>query len=427
MLLVLKNKLKGLTQKEHYFLKSMCRKSKDVYNSTLYQMRQHFFKCGERLTYATTYHKVKKHHSYQSMPALTAQQSMKMVDRAYASFFGLLKSKKAGHYVGEVRLPRYLHKEGYFPFIVPNNCQRWKNEVKVRVPVLLQRKYKLKEFKHPIPECIRQHKLKEIRIIPKLDATYFEIEYVYEVEEPEASKGKNCLSIDIGVSNFATCLDEKSGRSFILDGRELKSLNRLYNKTKGELQLILAKQGKYSSSHRIRLLGARRGRQINEYLNQYVNFIIQYCLANDVGKVIIGEGWLAQNGANRGEKNNQNFVNLPFAKFAQKLKSKLALYGIDFKAREESYTSKCDHLAGESMCHHETYLGNRKKRGLFVSSTGVKLNADVNGALGIMLKEGRGKSLITQLSSGCVTQPRRIRIGEIRQTSSKRLIKTMFN
>jgi putative transposase len=178
-------------------------------------------------------------------------------------------------------------------------------------------------------------------------------------------------------------------------------------------------------SKRIRKLGCRRGRQINDYLNQYVNFILQYCLNNDVSKVIIGEGWLAQNGANRGDQNNQNFVNLPFAKFAQKLKSKLALYGIDFKAREESYTSKCDHLAGEVMCHHETYLGNRKKRGLFVSSTGVKLNADVNGALGIMLKEGRGKSLITQLSSGVVNTPRRIRIGEIRQTSSKCLIKTL--
>ena len=68
-----------------------------------------------------------------------------------------------------------------------------------------------------------------------------------------------------------------------------------------------------------------------------------------------------------------------------------------------------------------------KKRGLFISSTGVKLNADVNGALGIMLKEGRGKSLITQLSSGVVNTPRRIRIGEIRQTSSKRLIKTLFS
>lgn len=425
MILVLKNKLKGLNQKEHYFLKSMCHKSKDVYNATLYAMRQHFFKCGERLTYNTAYHTIKKHHAYQSMPASAGQQAMKMVDRAYHSFFGLLQSKRLSHYVGEVKPPKYLKKDGYFPFIIPNVGGLWKQNIKIRITPNLKSKYKLKEFKYPIPKCIQQYKVKEIRIIPKLNSKYFEIEYVYEVEEPKESKGNNVLSIDIGVSNFATCLDEKSGRSFIMDGREIKSLNRLYNKTKGYLQSILAKQGK-KSSHRIRLLGAKRGRQINEYLNQYSNFILQYCLRNDVGKVIIGEGWLAQNGVNHGDKNNQNFVNIPFSKFVQKLKSKLMLNGIGFKAREESYTSKCDHLAGEVMKHHEKYLGCRYPKGLFKSSTGIVLNADVNGALGIMLKEGNGKGLITQLNSGVVNTPRRIRMGEIRQTSSKRLVKILI-
>jgi transposase len=176
------------------------------------------------------------------MPASAGQQAMKMVDRAYHSFFGLLLSKKLGHYVGEVNIPQYLDKNGYFPFIIPNVMGLWKKNIMIRVMPNLKPKYKLKEFKYPIPECIKKYKIKEIRIIPKLDAEYFEIEYVYEVEEPKVSEGKNCLSIDIGVNNFATCLDEKSGRSFILDGRELKSLNRLYNKTKAQLQSILEKQ-----------------------------------------------------------------------------------------------------------------------------------------------------------------------------------------
>lgn len=425
MLLVLKNKLKNLTKSEFYFLKSMTRKSKDVYNTTLYKMRQHFFKCGERLTYASAYHMVKKHYAYQSMPALPAQQSMMMADRAYASFFGLLKSKKLGHFVGDVKLPKYLDKDGYFPFIIPNNNKGlWKTEIKVRNTPSLKSKYKIKEFKYPIPECIRQYEIKQIRIIPKLNAEYFEIEFVYEVEEKKESKGKNCLSIDIGVNNFATCLNEQSGHSFILDGKEIKSLNRLYNKTKAHLQTILAKQGK-KSSHRIRLLGARRSRQIGEYLSQYTNFILQYCLSSNVGKAVIGEGWHAQDGVNLGARNNQNFVNIPFAKFVQKLKSKLQLNGIQFKTTEESYTSKCDHLAGEEMKHYEKYLGKRNPRGLFHSSTGAILNADVNGALGIMLKTGSGNALRGKLSSGGVNSPRRIRIREIRQTSSKRLVQTL--
>ena len=53
---------------------------------------------------------------------------------------------------------------------------------------------------------------------------------------------------------------------------------------------------------------------------------------------------------------------------------------------EESYTSKCDHLINEEMKHHENYLGKRIKRGLFISSIGKQLNADINGAIGIMRK-----------------------------------------
>ena len=38
------------------------------------------------------------------------------------------------------------------------------------------------------------------------------------------------------------------------------------------------------------------------------------------------------------------------------------------------------------MKHHSKYAGRRIHRGLFKSSTGVLVNADVNGALGIMRK-----------------------------------------
>ena len=60
--------------------------------------------------------------------------------------------------------------------------------------------------------------------------------------------------------------------------------------------------------------------------------------------------------------------------------------GIEVKIVEESYTSKCDHLVFEEMKHQEKYLGKRVKRGLFKSSTGIYLNADTNGSIGILRK-----------------------------------------
>lgn len=62
------------------------------------------------------------------------------------------------------------------------------------------------------------------------------------------------------------------------------------------------------------------------------------------------------------------------------------LAGIEIVIHEESYTSKCDSLAFEKIGKHENYLGKRKNRGLFQSSVGKLINADVNGALNIMRK-----------------------------------------
>ena len=53
---------------------------------------------------------------------------------------------------------------------------------------------------------------------------------------------------------------------------------------------------------------------------------------------------------------------------------------------EESYTSKIDHLALEDMKKQENYLGKRIKRGLFKSSIGKLVNANINGAIGILRK-----------------------------------------
>ena len=157
-----------------------------------------------------------------------------------------------------------------------------------------------------------------------------------------------------------------------------------------------------------------------------MNLIVQTCLAHKIGKVVIGEGWLAQDGSNLGKRNNQNFVNLPFGKFVWKLQAKCQEYGIECLTTEESYTSKCDHFAGEPMKHHNNYLGRRNPRGLFHSSTGVTINADMNGALGILLKTSKQKGLLTQLCSGGVTPPRRIRLREIQQTSSVRLAENIL-
>ena len=68
------------------------------------------------------------------------------------------------------------------------------------------------------------------------------------------------------------------------------------------------------------------------------------------------------------------------------LEYKCKLEGINFIQNEESYTSKCSALDLEILNKHDKYMGKRVKRGLFVSSEGIKINADLNGALNILRK-----------------------------------------
>ena len=109
-----------------------------------------------------------------------------------------------------------------------------------------------------------------------------------------------------------------------------------------------------------------------------------------------------------GKVNNQNFVSVPHYRLLNMLAYKCELEGIALHITEESYTSKCSFLDSEAVCKHDAYKGKRIKRGLYRSSQGTLINADVNGALNI-LKKVIGKfeyDSIKVCSTPLVLQPR---------------------
>ena len=87
--------------------------------------------------------------------------------------------------------------------------------------------------------------------------------------------------------------------------------------------------------------------------------------------------------------------------------------GINCITTEESYTSKIDHLVNEDMKKQDNYLGKRIKRGLFKSSSGKILNADINGAIGILRKKNvfSDVDLINLRDRGDVVSPRLLKYG----------------
>jgi putative transposase len=105
-----------------------------------------------------------------------------------------------------------------------------------------------------------------------------------------------------------------------------------------------------------------------------------------MGTLVIGknDGW--KQAVTLGKRTNQNFVQLPHARFIDLLTYKAQQVGIRVILTEESYTSKCSFLDGEPVGKHEVYAGRRIHRGLFRASDRRCLHADVNGSYNILRK-----------------------------------------
>ena len=114
--------------------------------------------------------------------------------------------------------------------------------------------------------------------------------------------------------------------------------------------------------------------------------VVNYLALNDINTLIIGKNIGQKQNIKLGKRNNQNFVQIPFNDFIGQLSYKCRQVGINVILTEESYTSKCSFLDNEAVQKHQSYLGKRIKRGLFKSSTGKLINADVNGACNILRK-----------------------------------------
>jgi len=191
-------------------------------------------------------------------------------------------------------------------------------------------------------------------------------------------------------------------------------VKRFYNKQKSILQSNNKKFHNKEYSNKIDIITNKRNNQIKDILHKISEYIIKYCLNNNIRNIVIGKNKQWKSKINIGKRNNQNFVNIPHTKFIEYLKYKAKLNGIKLIETEESYTSKCDSLSLETIQKHDKYSGKRVKRGLFQSSIGKLINADINGAINILrkkLNKSKQNSLIDRiLYNGCVFQPLKVKL-----------------
>ena len=414
MYLTLKQQVKHLSKKEFRNLKYLSHIAKNLTNEAIYNVRQHYFQNKKYLSYNENYKMLKNSENYKKLNSNMAQQILKEVDGSFKSFFGLLKLAKNGQYnFKDIKLPKYLAKDGFTTLVI--GFVRLKDDILI-VPYSNSFKKTHQEVKIKLPPVLKDKKIKEIRIIPKQHSRYFEIQYTYEVEEVQRELNKNnALGIDLGINNLCTCVTN-TGTSFIIDGRKLKSINQYYNKTNAKLQSIKDKQKIEHITLRQKRIARKRNNRINDYLSKAARIIVNYCLNNDIGKLVVGYNEDFQRNSNIGSINNQNFVNIPYGKLRDKLIYLCKLYGIEFKLQEESYTSKASFFDRDEIPIYDKensqkyiFSGKRIKRGLYQTSTGKLINADCNGALNI-LRKSKVVDLSVLYNRGELNTPKRIRV-----------------
>jgi putative transposase len=284
------------------------------------------------------------------------------------------------------------------------------------------------EFENPIEIPIPPYRNKnfeeyqQIRILPR--KRFYDVEIVYK-KEIEKSKLEQdyYLSIDFGLNNLITTVENQNSKPIIISGKLLKSINRQWNKRKARLYSIKDKQ-KLKWTDRLDKITIKRNSVVNDYLHKTAQFIVSYCLKNQIGNICLGELKDIKQNIRMGKQNNQNFVNVPIQTLKQMITYKAQLVGIKVHEVDESYTSNCSSLDLEAIQKHKKYIGKRIKRGLFRGSNYI-LNADVNGALNI-LRKVVGDGFIQNLSDrGYWFQPMRIR--DLFQTSHKQFLLKSVN
>lgn len=415
MYLTVKQQVKHLSKEDYNSIKELCHTAKNLTNEAIYNVRQYYFNEGEFLKYEKNYTLLKNSSNYKTLNSNMAQQILKEVDGSFKSFFGLLKLAKQGKYAfKDCKLPHYLPKDGYATLVI--GFVRL-NGNKLMLPFSNSFKKTHKPVEIKIPPILLDKKVKEIRIIPKANARFFEIQYIYEAECVQRKLNtNNALALDLGINNLVTAVSSK-GRSFIIDGRKLKSINQWFNKENARLQSIKDKQhyGK-KTTNRQKSIARDRNNKVNDYMNKTARKIINYCIANDIGTLVVGYNETFQRSSNIGRSNNQNFVNIPYGQLREKLEYLCELNNISYVKQEESYTSRSSFWDKDEIPVYNadnpkeyTFSGNRIHRGLYKTAGGKTFNADVNGALNIMRKSSVVDMNILY-SRGEVDTPIRIRI-----------------
>jgi len=403
----------------------LCEQSNNLFNCGVYWARQIFFKTGQIISKYDPIYEVGGNIHAQAMPSVAAQQTLLSVSEAFKSFKELRSLFFKGELDQKPKPPGYREKGGYFKVSFPNVGAGRPSLINglIRFPLGLQvnRWFGVKEFFLPMPTNLEFNKVKEFTILSKNGTFHLECSYLMDKTSTNFCANE-ALGIDLGTSaNLMACADTL-GNSFLVDSRQAKSMNQLYNK-----QVANRKKGKAQDYWDAELdrLTLKRNNQMRDMVNKSAQLAIKHCLANNIGTIVIGWNDGIKDGANMGKQNNQQFVQMPLAKIKTRLEQLGLVFRINIVQTEEANTSAASFLDGDSLPAHGQKpegwkaSGKRTKRGLYRTAERYFINADLNGAANILNKVARNLNIdLSRLGRRSLTTVSRIRLWTVPKSNS---------
>ncbi|KYC41401.1 transposase [Scytonema hofmannii PCC 7110] len=424
------------TDIEQAFWIDQCEHANSLINCAIYHTKQaHYVRLEESGSAFTTYWRgdelrhgwktykcfttypeldkvLKDNPHYKALAAQASQQTLKSVGESIASYNGLVNA----YYKGEVdkpSLPKYRKKGGLAAVTFPRQALNYRDGNFYPSISKETKPQMLTEIKLHLPDFIDLDWVKEVTIRPYYGELW--IDWVIDDGKEPIELNPNldytqAWSFDHGGTNWLTGVSTL-GRSLIIDGRKLKSMNQGYCRLVAKY-----KQGKsdfYWDSNLDRVQ-RKRNNQMRDAINKAARFIVNRCQLDRVGNLVIGWNEGQKNGSDMGKRGNQNFVVIPTGRLIERLKQLCPEYGIVLTVTEEAYTSRASFLDGDLLPKFgekpEGYKtsGTRITRGTYKTKNGVLVNADCNGAANILAKVARqlGVSLV-KLGSAVLTLPHR--------------------
>lgn len=349
---------------------------------------------------------------YKSLPSQTAQQVCRVLDMSWKSFYTL---KKTGG-IENPRPPKYKQENIPITYVQKGFCV---TDGMVRLTISKSLKAYMRElyavdvnFLYLRNQCFKGiNNMKQLMLYPPKNGE-MDIIIVYEVSDEEMlPDNQKYLSIDIGVHNLMTCYDSTNGKSFIL-GREYFSIARKYDKELARVQSQWYKAQtdagiKYpKTSKHIQSIHRKKLNCLNDYLHKLTHWLADYCCAEDIHTVIIGDITCIREDKNMGSAENQKFHALPYRKIYMLLFYKLARCGITLVMQNEAFSSQCSPL---SPAVSKDYAEKEKRivRGIFKDGS-HRWNADAVGAYNILRLFLQGKAETNMVVSALRTDYPRI-------------------